>query len=499
MASQLCVVIPMYNSGATVAEAIESVRAQTFEDWQMIVVNDGSTDHGPSVVDEYVARDRRIRMVSQHNKGLSGARNTGLEEALKSRSRLISFLDADDWMHPKAYEWLVPAAGETGASYAGYELCDAQGKSLGRQSPISAPIVGLDEQLEWNRTATHAHLFSADMIGDQRFDESLKVVEDYDLWLRLAVRGERWKAVERIVCGYRLRPTSMSKNFGPMAACIQRAVEKAFDDARVHGWDGKINLSESRLNRICGNNALLYATMDAIIDPMPNKARAVRLMESCRRLESYTAPQAAQAACTALLFGACTAPDVNGWAERHWLMPLRQWWVRCAEEGWLNFDDVEGTLVELSRKIVHPDQIADAMLDAAGRGNTAREHGVIIIGAEKNGRRMARNASARGWRVLILDDFSDRREIECLEPLNACRVVRSSEHFADAIDNGFRGAPALCGLLGDAGPRTLDTVMARAGRTARARITWHNHRELIGERCLMRMRQALATPVSKAG
>src|SRR5205814_426339 len=141
------------------AAAIRSVQEQSFGDWRMIVVNDGSTDSGPAIVDEIARADERISTIHQENKGLAGARNTGLEAALGAGTEFISFLDSDDWMLPGAYEALVAGAGETGASYAGYELCDETGRSLGRQSPISAPVVGLDEQIEWNRTATHAHLF----------------------------------------------------------------------------------------------------------------------------------------------------------------------------------------------------------------------------------------------------------------------------------------------------------------------------------------------------
>jgi hypothetical protein len=499
MAGELCVVIPMYNSAATVAEAIDSVLAQTFDQWRLVVVNDGSTDHGPSIVEQYMARDARIRMVTQANRGLAGARNTGIETAFASGATYLHFLDADDWMHPRAYEWLVPAAGETGGSYGGYELCDEHGRSLGRQSPMSVTVSGLDEELEWNRAATHARLFSAEMINDQRFDESLKVVEDYDFWLRLAVRGKRWKGVEQIVCGYRLRPTSMSKNFAAMAGAVQSAVEMGFREAQAVGWTGKIDLSDRRLTRICGNNAMLYATMEALLDPMPNKAKAVRLLESGRVLERYTPAQAAQAASTALLFGACTAPDVDGWAERRWLMPLRQWWVRCAEEGWMSYNDVDACLVELSRKIVHPDMIVDTMLDSADRSGLAREHGLVIVGAEKNGRRLARNASARGWQVLMLDDFSDDREIACLGNLEGCRLERDPAKFSSAMADGFRNAPVVCGLIGEGGTMVMEKALSLAERSPKVRMTWHNHRELIGSRCLTRMRQAMATPIAKAG
>src|SRR5207302_842318 len=116
MPAQLAVIIPMYNAAATVAEAIRSVQAQAFQDWRMIVVDDGSTDEGPGIVETIAGADDRISMVSQPNRGLAGARNAGLEAALSAGTEFISFLDSDDWMLPGAYGALVAGAAETGAS-----------------------------------------------------------------------------------------------------------------------------------------------------------------------------------------------------------------------------------------------------------------------------------------------------------------------------------------------------------------------------------------------
>lgn len=510
MSTRLTVIVPMYNSASTVEDAIASVRAQSFRDWTMIVVNDGSTDDGPRIVAELAARDGRIRMITQGNKGLAGARNTGLEAALREaraagipdESHFVHFLDADDWMTPRAYEWLVEAARETGAAYGGYALRGPKGEMLGRESPMSAPMVGLDEQVEWNRAATHALLFRADLLGDERFDETLPCVEDYDLWLRLAMRGVRWKGVERIVCDYRLRPDSMSKKFAVMAATYEMVLRRAAAAARGAGWEGRgVDLSERRLTRVLGGMNLCYATMDALMDPMPNKARAAALLDSRTAPERFTAAQAAQAASTALLFGACTAPEIDGWSERRWLTPLRQWWVRCAEEGWLGFEDVAGALVELSRKVVHPDTIVEAMLDEAERFGRAEEHGVVVLGADRFGRRIARGAAARGWRVLVLAGSAlgvDRRERECLEVIAGVRVVdESGPGAAVAVGDGFAGAPWMTGLAG--GDAAIQSAASDAGVRAAMTITWHDQRERIGAENLRRMRSALATPRTLAG
>lgn len=493
---RLTSIITMYNSATTIAETIRSLQDQTFTDWECIVVNDGSTDNGPAVVEELMAREPRLRMVSQANRGLPGARNRGIDEC---RTELVHFLDSDDWMRPRGLEWLVAAAAETGASYGGYELCDQTGRSLGRQSPVSAPLVGFDEQLEWNRTATHAHLFSRDAIGDCRFDERLKVVEDYDMWLRLAMRGEKWKAVERIVAGYRLRPNSMSKQFVAMATCYQTVVAKALEEARTLGWEGKIDLSDRRFRRIVGNMTLTYATMDALTDPSPAKGRAARLYDESARPDYITPALAANTASVALLFGACSAPDIDGWSERKWLSPLRQWWIRCAEEGWFTFEQIDAAFGEFARKVVHPDVIADAMLDAAGVNASST---IAIVGLEKNGRRLLRRAAARGATVVAFDDFSDEREPALLD-------AEERAEWGDRVTI-MRDAGASAALVPTQSPWLVGPMEGATLDRAESLITshapdlanvqrWADHRDRIGVTNLATIRSSLDHRPAMAG
>lgn len=499
MPARLSVIITMFNSAPTIAETIASLRAQTFTDWDCIVVNDGSTDTGPAIVESLIAQDPRIRMVTQENRGLSGARNRGIDEC---RTELVHFLDSDDWMSPRGLEWLVSAAAETGASYGGYELCDQTGRSLGRQSPVSCPIVGLDEQLEWNRTATHAHLFSRDAIGDCRFDEQLKVVEDYDMWLRLAARGERWKGVERIVAGYRLRPNSMSKQFGPMCSCYEMVVRKAIAECKLLGWEGKVDLSQKRFDRVVGNMALTYATMEALVDPSIGKCRAARLYDSASKPAKITTHLAANTASVALLFGACTAPDINGWSERKWLTPLRQWWVRCAEEGWMSYDQIDLAFWDLARKVVHPDQIADSMLDAATGHGAAR---VVVAGMDKNGRRLVRRAAARGLPVVAIDDFSDQRELDLFDHEDRARFAERVQVVRDAAalptgqsPTGRETAWLLAPMDAD-GIHGAERLLDACGRDRSNVQRWADHREKIGAGNHERICQSLNTRPAKTG
>src|SRR5262249_61710555 len=95
-ADLVSIIMPAYNAGKYIADSIQSVLAQTYSDWELIVVDDGSTDNTATVVQQFVTRDSRIKYFFQENGRLGKARNTGIKNASGS---LIAFLDSDDlWL-----------------------------------------------------------------------------------------------------------------------------------------------------------------------------------------------------------------------------------------------------------------------------------------------------------------------------------------------------------------------------------------------------------------
>ena len=98
---KISVIIPLYNKGFIISETLQSVLAQTFTDFEIIIVDDGSTDNGFEIVSKF--SDERIRLFQQENKGAAAARNLGIE---KSKGKLIAFLDADDYWFPNHLEAL---------------------------------------------------------------------------------------------------------------------------------------------------------------------------------------------------------------------------------------------------------------------------------------------------------------------------------------------------------------------------------------------------------
>ena len=112
----ISVIVPVYQAEQCLPACVESVLAQTFFNWELLLVDDGCTDGSPALCDGYAARNDRVRVFHQRNGGVSAARNTGLREA---RGEFIAFLDADDLLEPRALETLWSMLESSGADTAG--------------------------------------------------------------------------------------------------------------------------------------------------------------------------------------------------------------------------------------------------------------------------------------------------------------------------------------------------------------------------------------------
>ena len=91
------IIVPAYNTGEAIRRCIDSILAQSYSDWELIIVDDGSRDATPAIIDEYARRDGRIRAIHIPNSGVSNARNIGIEQA---KGEYVMFVDSDDWIEP---------------------------------------------------------------------------------------------------------------------------------------------------------------------------------------------------------------------------------------------------------------------------------------------------------------------------------------------------------------------------------------------------------------
>ena len=233
----ISVIIPCYNQARYLPEALESLLAQSLQDWECIVVNDGSTDNTIEVAAAYEARDSRIRLVSQKNRGLSGARNRGIDEA---KGNWIQFLDADDFIAPEKFQLQIDALIEVkglALCYSDYLNChqDDVNQTVKRDN-FPLPRFILDNPLHdiaarWETQFSipvHSYLFDANFFREKgiRFDETLPNHEDWDCWMQIFALEPIVKLTPGPLATYRICDAAMCMNKQRMWHGFRKAIRK---------------------------------------------------------------------------------------------------------------------------------------------------------------------------------------------------------------------------------------------------------------------------------
>jgi teichuronic acid biosynthesis glycosyltransferase TuaG len=245
------IIMPAYNADRHVSESIRSVLAQSIGDWELVVVDDGSTDKTRESVEKFVAGDKRIRYLARPNGGQAAARNTGLAAA---RGEVIAFLDADDLWLPEKLELQLDVLKRTNVDLVytdGYIFSDGDAQwpdELFNILPGEAQGAEMFRILfAGNRIATLSVLVKKNVLdaaGNFDEDRAFQNCEDYDLWIRLAKKGARFFGMSEKLTRYRRHPGATtytpSKLLAPMLAVILKhardpLLEPALVKRRVRG------------------------------------------------------------------------------------------------------------------------------------------------------------------------------------------------------------------------------------------------------------------------
>ena len=233
--------MPAFDTETTVAAAVESVLAQTRDDFELIVVDDGSTDGTAHTVEHYVAADGPVRLLRVSHRGPSGARNAGIAEAVGA---YVCFLDSDDLWLPRYLEAMASTLSanpqDSGAYTDAWVLYDDV-KRIARGSAMSAwrPEVEPDGPLAFLRALLTTGNFvyysvairREALIGVGGFDERLRASVDYELWLRLASRGHTFARCPELLAVYRRRAGQITADPGTIAKTfpeVFRIVEEEY-------------------------------------------------------------------------------------------------------------------------------------------------------------------------------------------------------------------------------------------------------------------------------
>jgi len=225
------VIIPTFNRAHLVGSAIQSVLGQTYQDFEIIVVDDGSTDNTREVVRAFT--DPRVIYVPRPNGDLSAARNTGIRA---SRGEYIAFLDDDDLYLPNKLAVQVRFMDqnpEVGWTSGGYRMTDMQGKPLREYRPwLNSPSLDVRAWLlGYPLTCPTAVMIRREWLGRVGgFDEQNPQTGDTDLWLRLAYAGCHMAWVESVVCCYRMHEANMMRDGIRMKQGRLALLDKFFAD-----------------------------------------------------------------------------------------------------------------------------------------------------------------------------------------------------------------------------------------------------------------------------
>jgi glycosyltransferase involved in cell wall biosynthesis len=224
------VIVPVFNGRDHVVVAIESALAQSMDRLEVVVVDDGSSDGSGELAESIAGRDPRVRVIRQENRGLSGARNTGLRE---SRGTYVGFLDADDLWLPEKLERQVPllAPGRVVFSDGFLMRNDAVSDERIFGSGRVAAAIDFDALLEQNPIPVLTVLIERELLLDVGgFDEGLLSVEDWDLWFRLHATGRvSFIGIDEPLACYRVHPGGLSSDRLSMARWRLRVLEKLAD------------------------------------------------------------------------------------------------------------------------------------------------------------------------------------------------------------------------------------------------------------------------------
>jgi len=233
------IIVPAFNVQATLAQTLHALLAQTYAAYEIIIVDDGSTDATSRIASDF-AQDSKIRVVRQPNRGLAGARNTGIAAA---KGSVIGFCDADDLWEPEKLAVHVAhleANHQVGISFSGSALIDDDGAFTGqaqrprlrdidarcifKRNPIgngSAPVI--------RRDVFDAIAFrpSHETQRDWYFDETFRQSEDIECWLRIALSTDwEFEGVPGLLTKYRISAGALSSATDRQFAAWERTVDK---------------------------------------------------------------------------------------------------------------------------------------------------------------------------------------------------------------------------------------------------------------------------------
>jgi glycosyltransferase involved in cell wall biosynthesis len=204
------IITPSYNSSKFISQTIESVLAQTYQDWEMIIVDDASPDNSNKIIEKYIQKDTRIKLIKlKKNSGPAVARNTAIEEA---SGRFIAFLDADDLWLPEKLEKQINFMERNNyfLTYSSYNLISENNKNLNK-TIIAPKKINYHMLLKSNKIGCLTAIYNAEELG-KIYMPLINKRQDYGLWLKILKKIDYAYGIEEVLATYRILNNSISSN-----------------------------------------------------------------------------------------------------------------------------------------------------------------------------------------------------------------------------------------------------------------------------------------------
>jgi glycosyltransferase involved in cell wall biosynthesis len=255
------VIIPAYNAEKHIGAAIQSVLGQNYQNYELILINDGSTDKTNEVINscKKKANFRRFYCIEQENKKIAAARNTGLRAATGS---WIAFLDADDiWYENKlkiVHETILARPEADLICHDEKYYDKGQFKKINRYGPYSDFINILFESCCLSTSAVTVKREKIDSVGGFSEDPEINGAEDYDLWLRLS-RISKINYLHQVLGEYRVSANSISNNYGAHSEHYLQVVKnyyEQFSDNFKKQYEGRFLRRKAMIHAAAGRGYL---------------------------------------------------------------------------------------------------------------------------------------------------------------------------------------------------------------------------------------------------
>ena len=204
---KVSIITPGYNAAQYIAETMDSVLAQTYPDWEMIVVDDGSTDDSVEIVSDYCRRDARVRLARQSNQGSASARNNGIRQA---EGRYIALLDADDLWDPDFLKEQIAfmKAGNAICVCCAYRHIDAGSNEI-QHPTVPKPLITRRDMQVMNHVGCLTGLYDSLKHGKVYLREELKSLrDDYAYWYDIACLEGKILGNPKVLASYRVLNSS---------------------------------------------------------------------------------------------------------------------------------------------------------------------------------------------------------------------------------------------------------------------------------------------------